>query len=115
MTSFAIVIHSSPAHSALAFAKAVLAKGHRIEQLFFYRAGVNNSVDNELAEPWRALIATHQLDAYLCSASAAKHGIDVQQAANLQPFHVGGLMQLISASTQAERVITFGDNSRPGD
>ena len=126
---FSIVIQGAPwsspaALSALRFTETALAEGHVIYRLFFYQDGACNGsllsvppqdeIDIPLA--WEKLIAEYQLDAVVCAASALKRGIlDEVEAGrydkpghNLRPgFSVSGLGQLIDATQQSDRVISF--------
>ena len=116
---FAIMVNSAPfghqaAESALAFAKAVLAKGHEISRIFFYFGGVQNA--NRLAAPpsgeinmprdWSALASEHDVDLVVCITAGARRGL---REANLAPgFRISGLGQLAEAAIEADRLVTFG-------
>ena len=127
---FTLVIHSAPyqsasAGTALRFARALLASGHELYRVFFYRDGVHNA--SALASPprdeqsvplaWQLLAQEHQLDLVVCIAAAVRRGVlDENEAkryekpaANLAPgFELSGLGQLSEALIQSDRVITFG-------
>ncbi|GAB0151600.1 MULTISPECIES: sulfurtransferase complex subunit TusD [Marinobacterium] len=127
---FTLVIHSAPyqsasADTALRFARALLASGHELYRVFFYRDGVHNA--SALASPprdeqsvplaWQLLAQEHQLDLVVCIAAAVRRGVlDENEAkryekpaANLAPgFELSGLGQLSEALIQSDRVITFG-------
>lgn len=127
---FTLVIHSAPyqsasASTALRFARALLAAGHELYRVFFYRDGVYNA--NALASPprdepslpqeWQLLAKTHNLDLVVCIAAAVRRGVlDENEAkryektsANLAPgFELSGLGQLSEALIVSDRVITFG-------
>ena len=127
---FTLVIHSAPyqsasADTALRFARALLASGHELYRVFFYRDGVHNA--STLASPprdeqsvplaWQLLAQEHQLDLVVCIAAAVRRGVlDENEAkryekpaANLAPgFELSGLGQLSEALIQSDRVITFG-------
>ena len=128
---FTLVIHSAPyqsasADTALRFARALLASGHELYRVFFYRDGVHNA--SALASPprdeqsvplaWQLLAQEHQLDLVVCIAAAVRRGVlDENEAkryekpaANLAPgFELSGLGQLSEALIQSDRVITVGD------
>ncbi|WP_330926404.1 sulfurtransferase complex subunit TusD [Candidatus Sororendozoicomonas aggregata] len=128
---FALAIYGAPATSqapqtALHFAKATLAEGHEIVQLFFYQDGVHTAStlcmapqdEQPLTQQWRAFIHERQLDAIVCIAAAMRRGVVDQAEAkryelsahNLDTtFTLSGLGQLIDASVTADRIITFGD------
>jgi tRNA 2-thiouridine synthesizing protein D len=127
---FTLVIHSAPyqsasADTALRFARALLASGHELYRVFFYRDGVHNA--SALASPprdeqsvplaWQLLAQEHQLDLVVCIAAAVRRGVlDENEAkryekpaANLAPgFELSGLGQLSEALIQSDRIITFG-------
>ncbi len=111
--------------SALRFARAALANGHGIYRLFFYHDGVHNASalvtaaqdENNLPEQWQALIKQHRLDSVVCIAAATRRGVlseaeakrHSKTAGNLSDGHeLSGLGQLVDASLNADRVITFG-------
>ncbi|MFJ5340242.1 sulfurtransferase complex subunit TusD [Pectobacterium sp. CHL-2024] len=112
------------ASSALQFAQALLAEGHRLKSVFFYREGVLNA--NQLTSPandefdlvraWQQLGETHQVTLNVCVAAALRRGVtDAQQAtqlnlagANLQPgFALSGLGELAQSVLTCDRVIQF--------
>ncbi|KHT28854.1 sulfurtransferase complex subunit TusD [Pectobacterium carotovorum] len=112
------------ASSALQFAQALLAEGHRLKSVFFYREGVLNA--NQLTSPandefdlvraWQKLGETHQVALNVCVAAALRRGVtDAQQAAqlnlagaNLQPgFVLSGLGELAQSVLTCDRVIQF--------
>lgn len=112
------------ASSALQFAQALLAEGHRLKSVFFYREGVLNA--NQLTSPandefdlvraWQQLGETHQVVLNVCVAAALRRGVtDAQQAthlnlasANLQPgFVLSGLGELAQSVLTCDRVIQF--------
>ena len=128
--NFALLILGPPystqaSASALRFARAALASGHGIYRLFFYHDGVHNASalvstaqdENGLPQQWSELIEQHQLDSVVCIAAAARRGVLSEQEAkrlgktggNLNDGHeLSGLGQLVDASINADRVITFG-------
>lgn len=127
---FSIVIHSPPyssqgSHSALRFCEAVLAQGHEIHRLFFFRGGVDNLDDGavtgqdelNLQQAWAALVSQHGLDTIACVTSALKRGVfDRQQASRFERSgpnivagtEISGLGQLVDAIQASDRVINFG-------
>lgn len=128
--NFALLILGPPyssqaSASALRFARAVLGSGHGIYRLFFYHDGVHNAStlvttaqdENNLSQQWRELVEQHQLDSVVCIAAATRRGVlNTQEAkrhgktmGNLIDGHeLSGLGQLVDASLNADRVITFG-------
>ncbi|MBA0216500.1 sulfurtransferase complex subunit TusD [Pectobacterium brasiliense] len=112
------------ASSALQFAQALLAEGHRLKSVFFYLEGVLNA--NQLTSPandefdlvraWKQLGEMHQVALNVCVAAALRRGVtDAQQAtqlnlagANLQPgFVLSGLGELAQSVLTCDRVIQF--------
>lgn len=130
MTTFALMVLGAPIstqapHSALAFARAAIAAGHRVARVFFYHDGVYcanqfavpPTGESSLAARWQELAATHQIDLVVCVASAIKRGLlDANEAkrhqkaaGNIQPgFELSGLGQWVEACLVADRVVTFG-------
>ncbi|MDY6890976.1 MAG: sulfurtransferase complex subunit TusD [Pseudomonadota bacterium] len=127
---FTLVVHCAPyqgaaADTALRFARALLAGGHELYRVFFYREGVHNA--SALASPprdehslplaWQRLAQEYQLDLVVCVAAALRRGIldeneakrHEKPAANLASgFELSGLGQLSEALIQSDRVLTFG-------
>ncbi|UIL52853.1 MULTISPECIES: sulfurtransferase complex subunit TusD [Pantoea] len=112
------------ATSALLFAHALLAEGHQLESVFFYREGVLNA--NQLTAPasdeydvvraWQALHQQQGVALNICVAAALRRGVtDEQEAArlqlpasNLQPgFTLSGLGALAEAALGCERLVQF--------
>lgn len=118
--------YGSAAHrSALRYATAAINSGHQIYRVFFYHEAVSigNQLttppqdENNLTESWATLAKTHQIELVVCIASALKRGIlDATEAEryqhrvhNLHPsFELSGLGQLVDASLNADRVVSFG-------
>lgn len=112
------------ASSALLFARALLAEGHTLESIFFYREGIYNA--NQLTSPasdevdlvreWQALNQQHGVALHICVAAALRRGVtDAEQAKslglsgnNLQPgFTLSGLGALAEAALTCERMVQF--------
>ncbi len=129
---FSLAIYASPdlASTALGFAEALVDQGHEIYRLFFFNEGVLNGAalpqaksagasSSSPLERWQGLIQKHELDAVVCVTSAQKRGIvpgDANQnsaGANYlsvaEGFTIGGLGQLIDATVNSDRIITFGN------
>lgn len=127
---YALAVYGAPGtsqapQSALNFAKAVIARGHEIYRVFFYQDGVHVAStlttppqdESNLSAQWQAFITEHNLDAVVCIAAALRRGIVDETeakryhlpAANLADNHeLSGLGQLMDASQEADRLITFG-------
>jgi len=127
---YAILINCSPETSdasrvAYRFSVAVLQKGHRILQIFFYREGIHNALRYALppesqtpaAEQWSQLAAEHGIDLVVCISAAQRRGLlhadEAQRRGacddNLAPgFRIAGLGQWLQASMEADRHLVFG-------
>lgn len=127
--NFAIAIHGDAATSespqvALRFARAALAKGHRIHRVFFYHSAVNLAnalVVRPQGEPdpagdWAQFAADHDVELAVCVAAALRRGVlgteDADRyeraCSNVKaPFQIVGLGQMIEAAIEADRFVTF--------
>lgn len=98
---------------AYQFAEALLAKGHHIDQIFFFQNGVTNAnalVDSandevNLVEKWQLLAKTHRLSLHLCISAAQRRGIVEQNLAD--GFTLAGLGEFSQAFLTADRLLTF--------
>lgn len=112
------------ASSALQFSQAVIAQGHTLESVFFYREGVYNanqltsaaSDEFDLVRAWQHLHQQHGVELHICVAAALRRGVtDEEQAIqlglpchNLQPgFALSGLGALAQASLTCDRTVQF--------
>jgi len=98
---------------ALHFAKTALQLGHEIPRVFFYGDGtLNGHCNSSLATLWQQTAANSATELILCSTSAEKRGIfapNSNESGDLAPgFELSGLGQLLDASLQSDRLITFG-------
>jgi len=129
LMNFAIAIHGDAATSesprlALRFARAAIAKGHRIHRVFFYHAGVSvaNSLvvqpqgEADTAAEWAGFAKEHGVELAVCVAAALRRGVLGQDdatryeraVANVNPvFQIVGLGQMIEAAISADRFVTF--------
>ena len=127
---FSILVLGSPVscqgnRTALRFVRAALKDGHKIFRVFFFddAAAIGNSLvvmpqdEKNIGEQWQQLGAEHDIDLVLCVSSALKRGVLDQTeaaryekaAANLLPgFEISGLGQLVDATLNSDRLITFG-------
>ncbi|MCG8535919.1 MAG: sulfurtransferase complex subunit TusD [Pseudomonadales bacterium] len=127
---FAIHVTSAPYHgqgsqTALEFCKASLAQGHQIKRVFFsgdaVYVGTNLAVppqdENNLYEQWQELARDHHVELVVCISACLRRGIIDENEANRyeKPAHnlpsafvLSGLGQLVEASVEADRLITFG-------
>ena len=126
---YTLQVHSSPYADnsglhAYRFACAVLAAGHRIERIFFYKDGVYHAFryatppDDEIAfnQLWSELAAQHAIDLVVCVSAAQRRGllgVDEAQRQGKQDndlaagFRIGGLGLWLEAVAQAERSLVF--------
>lgn len=112
------------ASSAYQFAQALLAAGHTLASVFFYREGVSNanaltapaSDEFDLVRAWHHLQQEHQVELHICVAAALRRGVvdatEAQRlalpAANLQAgFTLSGLGALAEAALSCDRVVQF--------
>ncbi|SDK37731.1 tRNA 2-thiouridine synthesizing protein D [Ferrimonas sediminum] len=129
MSSFLVVVNGEPygsqsAWSALKFCESVIAAGHRLEQVFFYQAGVLNasrmlmpaSDELNLLGRWQQLHQQHQVPLVSCVSAGLRRGIiDTEAAedagldsANLASgFILGGLGELVTTMQAADRTVQF--------
>jgi len=113
------------AQSALLFAKAAIKGGHSIKRVFFSSDGVHcgSSLTTppqdeiDIPKEWATLANENEIDMVLCVAAALKRGLlDKAEAGRYSkqhhnidaPYTLSGLGQLIEASVQSDRLITFG-------
>lgn len=126
---YALLVLEAPhargaAHGALRFARAAVARGHRVQRVFFYGDGVHNGSalatppqdEEDIVAAWRDFALTHGIELVICIAAALRRGVldDNERdryeraAANLDPaFVLSGLGQLAEAALDAERIVTF--------
>ncbi len=112
------------ATTALLFARALIAAGHELESVFFYREGVLNaselsapaSDEIDLVRAWQQLHIDHHVTLNVCVAAALRRGIADQQeamrlqlaASNLQAgFELSGLGALAEAALSCDRLVQF--------
>jgi len=129
LMQFSLLIQGSPTSSqspfsAYEFAAAALEQGHSIQRAFFYQDAVligNKLVatpqdEFDIQTAWQALGEAHHIPLVLCVASCLRRGIlDDREAERFEKsatsiaetFEIGGLGQLIDASLESARLITF--------
>ncbi|MGS2716588.1 sulfurtransferase complex subunit TusD [Eionea flava] len=126
---FSLAIYSTPSsqssRSAYRFAESLITEGHTLFRVFFYHdAAYQGSQlhcypqdETNLTQRWQLLAKTHNIDLVICIAAGLKRGVlDTQEAeryeqphSNLSTeFNLSGLGQLVDATVQSDRVITFG-------
>ena len=127
--NISIAVHGDPATSespslALRFARAAVAKGHRVHRVFFYHAGValGNSLvvqpqgETDVADEWATFAQTHDIELAVCIAAALRRGILSNEDAERygrpgsnvkEPFRIVGLGQWVDSIVESDRVVTF--------
>jgi tRNA 2-thiouridine synthesizing protein D len=115
---------SQQASSAYKFAQALLAAGHRLSSVFFYREGVLNanqlispaSDEFDLVRAWAELAQRNGVELNVCVAAALRRGVADEQeaaqqglpAANMHPsFTLSGLGSLAEAALSCDRMVQF--------
>ncbi len=97
--------------SALRFARAALAAGHRIGRVFFYKDAVAvgcrfASDEDGVRGDWTALASDGGFELAICIAAAARRGIVEGESVDAS-FAIVGLGQLIEAMEEADRLVAF--------
>lgn len=112
------------ATSAYQFASALLAKGHQISSVFFYREGVFNanrlvtpaSDEFDLVRAWAQLAEKNSVTLNVCASAAIRRGVidtqeGYQQNLSLLNFQHGfvlsGLAGLAEALLSCDRIMQF--------
>lgn len=127
--SYTLVITAAPWSSqapqtALAFARALVAAGHRLDRLFLYGEGVHlasalsapPSDEPHWPQQWSAFLSEHEVSGVACIASALRRGlVDEREQAryklpahNLRaPFQLAGLGEWVDGTLKSDRVMYF--------
>lgn len=126
---FSLAVYAPPSsqssYSAYCFAQALIAQGHTLFRVFFYHdaAYIGSTLqcypqdEADLTQRWQALAEQHSTDLVVCIAAGLKRGVIDQQEADrydkphynlCDGFTLSGLGQLVDATVQSDRVITFG-------
>jgi tRNA 2-thiouridine synthesizing protein D len=108
---YSMLVCAAPEHpatqTALLTARAVLARGHTLSRLFFFRDAVRLALPEVPGhDDWSALIRDHQLDAVLCVSAAEQRGVTA--ANTLTPWVISGLGQWADALHHSDRTLVFG-------
>lgn len=127
--SYTLVISGAPytsqaPQSALAFAKALIAGGHRLDRVFLYGDGVYlasglvtpPSDEVNWTQVWSEFLMQTRTPAVACIASALRRGIldsaeqtrYEQPASNIaEPFEMAGLGDWVEATMTSSRILYF--------
>lgn len=125
-----IVVYSAPiahrsAYQALQFARAWVNAGYTIVRVFFYADGVFTGASSaappadefDAHREWQQFAQDAGIDLVVCIAAALRRGVCSQDEAqrfarpshNLgDGFRLGGLGELVEASLQSDRTVSFG-------
>lgn len=107
--------------TAVNFAEALIAQGHRLETVFFYLDGVTNALATSLPASdevdihrrWLTIKQRANCELLVCSAAAYRRGVlDHEQAeqvglcANMsRQFSISGLAEMATAMLRVDRVV----------
>lgn len=127
--SFTLVITGAPystqaPQTALAFARATVAAGHRIDRVFLYGDGVHlasalaspPSDETNWSQQWCEFLQDKAVPGVACIASALRRGVvdDSEKqryelpASNVAaPFSIAGLGEWVEGVARSDRVIYF--------
>ncbi len=127
--SYTLVISGAPytsqaPQSALAFARALVAAGHKLDRVFLYGDGVYlasclaTPPSDELnwTQAWSEFLMETRTPAVACIASALRRGIldraeqtrYEQPASNIaEPFELAGLGDWVEATMSSSRILYF--------
>lgn len=115
---------SQAPQTALDFARALLARGHRIDRVFLYGDGVHlasalataPSDEPQWCRQWCEFLQEHGVPGVACIASALRRGLldETERvryeapASNLAaPFQIAGLGDWIEGVTRSDRTLYF--------
>lgn len=124
MKNYTILVNAAPfsqqgSITAYNFAKAVLKRGHRLGQVFFYGDGIHNGNkfiappqdETNLVTLWQELAEQHSIQLIICVAAAQRRGLlsdsEPLEANVAKGFVISGLGQLVTAMMQADRFVVF--------
>ncbi|MCH8542956.1 MAG: sulfurtransferase complex subunit TusD [Alcanivorax sp.] len=109
---------SPAAASALNMAEALLARGHSLFRIFFYRQGVfiasrlpcaaagETAPEKESCARWQAFLREHDLEGVVCVGAAQRRGLASDDMA--AGFSLAGLGLWAEAVASSDRVLSFG-------
>ena len=105
--------YSVSAQSPIRFAQAALRQNHQITGIFFSAEAVQLAhplaeplpEEYPLAETWLVLAEQNQIPLWICVTAGVRRGI-VEPAVR-KGFIIAGLGQLITATVEGDRLLTF--------
>ena len=103
------------AYLAYQFAQALVEKGHRITQVFFFQEGVSNGHGEvNLQKCWLDFSQAHNVPLHLCVAASQRRGVVDEMTAKETAHHnlaegfvIAGLGEFMAVTLKADRVITL--------
>ncbi len=112
MADFSLTLTASPDtpgqhRRAQRFARAAMAAGHRLRQVFFYQDAVlvvSAGVSEELCGDWSRLASDAECPLYVCVSAAERRGITDCSA----PWEIVGLGDWV-VGLESERHLHFGN------
>ena len=127
--SFTLVITGAPYSSqapqtALSFARAAVAAGHRIDRVFLYGDGVHlasalvtpPSDETHWPNVWARFLTDHKVAGIACIASALRRGLvdegdqkryELAASNLLSPFSIAGLGEWVEGTVKSTRTLYF--------
>ncbi len=127
---YTVVVHSSPysgqsARSALSFCRALINRQHQLLCVFFFHEGASNAArwsespqgEVNLPAQWSSFHEDSTVPLLLCVSAGARRGmVDQQSDVDSESvelisdgFEIAGLGRLVEATTDSDRLITFGN------
>ena len=127
--NYAVQVNTSPYHcnaglDAFLFSQAVIAAGHQILRVFFYKEGIYHALryasppedEIQLTRKWSLLAEQHAIDLVVCISAAQRRGLLCSDEAKRQGkldddlaagFRIAGLGQWLEATRLADRCLVF--------
>ncbi|MBZ2167978.1 sulfurtransferase complex subunit TusD [Marinobacter sp. F4216] len=127
--SFTLVITGAPyttqaPQTALAFARAAIAKGHTIDRIFLYGDGVHlasslttpPSDETHWPNAWASFLSANRVPGVACVASALRRGLvdeneqkrhELTSSNLLAPFEIAGLGEWVEGNIKSSKTLYF--------
>ncbi len=105
--------HLNHSHSALSFARSLIAQQHNINCIYFLFDGTyiaSNVIDLPSDEPnishaWSLFAQQNNIDLSVCAASSYRRGVIAESLA--PGFELGSMGQLVESCDLADRVVSL--------
>lgn len=111
--------------TALRFARAAVAEGHQLVQVFFFSEAallgnhfcISPQDETDIRDAWGCFLSEQNIEGIICVSAALKRGVISEREAaryqkpgsNIDPrFSIAGLGSLAEAFTTADRLLHFG-------